>query len=684
MTVTTGTAPGQATGAEVTPADGVQVVEMPMQAPAPKKGDRLTRGGTVAVAAPRLGQIVTAANRWRENYNPLRSLTMRRVVELQELAQRGDTAWLQWLYRKMERNFPTLSALITRCENPLLTFGWKVVVKDEFPEVDEAVMGRMQADPELRSAVEKAMGIRETPGEGPAEEALESQAEQTAEEADLDPEEVKAAYLKAAAERQQRTLRAAYGRIDNLKAAVQHLHLAEFRGYAHLQKHRDQAGNVVHLEPLSQWCVCRDGLEGNWFWNPDSRSTSSPLQLLGQDFCIGGASLPIEDFIIREVPRPIDEIALTLFVRYALCEKDADGFLEIYGIPGGVVIMPGNVPQGKEGDYETAAKSVAEGGSGALPNGSDYKPNDGPRGVDPFTPRLRHLQEELVLAGTGGKLTMLAESGSGTLAGGAHADTFGEIADGRAQKISERFQRDFDAEVLGREHPGEPVLVYFKWGKPDSDSAETVAFKRELVKSLAAHELLSRVLANQTDLKATVADAGLPVNEEYNDPYVPVTESNGAAVTGEVVRDGEGDVVGGVAALPAQGEGVKREGVKREEDGLTQRREDAKEEEDEPKLKNRAAANSPDGRLEDAGAEAYARALAHDLQVMREECEALDRIEDERVLAQRAVALANRIDELKADLAHLPSSARALAETMLAAFFTGLTQKQKTDTNSHE
>ena len=53
------------------------VVEQPMVAPAPKKGDRLTRGGT---SSGRVGQIVSAANRWRENYNPLRGLTMRRAV----------------------------------------------------------------------------------------------------------------------------------------------------------------------------------------------------------------------------------------------------------------------------------------------------------------------------------------------------------------------------------------------------------------------------------------------------------------------------------------------------------------------------------------------------------------------------------------------------------------------------
>jgi hypothetical protein len=696
-----------------TPTTVAGIVEQPMVTPPPKKGDALTRGGT---SSGRLGQIVTAANRWRENYNPSRALTMRRVVELQELGQRGDTAYLQWTYRKMERSYPTLSALITRCENPLLNFDWEVRIKEQMPKVDEATLRTLKADPELRAAVEKALQLKEPEPEngkpqiadGKAEEAAESQVEQDAEEKEVSEEELNQAYLKAAAERQQRTLRDAYDRIDNLKAAVQHLHMAEFRGYAHLQKHRDENGDVYHLEPLNQWCVCRDGLEGNWWWNPDSRSTSQPAQFLGKDYCIGGETLPLEDFIIREVPRPIDEIALTLFVRYGLCEKDADGFIEIYGIPGGVVIMPGNVPQGKESEYEGAAQRVAEGGSGALPNGSDYKPNDGPRGVDPFTPRLKHLQEELVLAGTGGKLTMLAESGSGTLAGGAHADTFEEIADGRAQKISERFQRDFDPEVLSKRHPEEPILVYFKYGKPDSDAKETVAFTRDMLKSLATHELLARVVANQTDLKETVRRSGLTVNEEYTDPYVPTVDAQGVGISGELQRDQAGNIIGAQPQASANGAGGRDEDpneafanrpkpnigpdgkllpkpgdLTRGGNGNGQigpgGRPSGQEPEPGPEpIKNRGGVqDAPSQDLEEAGTDAYARALAHDLQVMREECESLLNITDDRVLAQRAVALADKLDALKEDLTHLPKSAQALAETMIAALFTGLTEAQQ-------
>jgi hypothetical protein len=95
----------------------VQVITQPIVTPPPASGEVVVRHGSVA---GKPGQIVTAANRWRENYNPLRGLTMRRAVELLELGQRGDYAYLQWAYHFCERRNPTLSGLVSRCEAPLM------------------------------------------------------------------------------------------------------------------------------------------------------------------------------------------------------------------------------------------------------------------------------------------------------------------------------------------------------------------------------------------------------------------------------------------------------------------------------------------------------------------------------------------------------------------------------------
>ena len=168
------------------------------------------------------------------------------------------------------------------------------------------------------------------------------------------------------------------------------------------------------------------------------------------------------EWIIREVKRHVNRIGLVKHLRQSLAQKDWTSFVEIYGLPGVVVIAPPKMPADKEREYRDAADIVSEGGSGYLPHGASICTSLGPRGDSPFADFLRFLTEQLVLAGTGGLLTMLTASGSGTLAGQAHQETFRQIARSEARRISEVFQKQFDAEVLRREFPGQPVRAYFE------------------------------------------------------------------------------------------------------------------------------------------------------------------------------------------------------------------------------
>jgi len=88
--------------------------------------------------------------------------------------------------------------------------------------------------------------------------------------------------------------------------------------------------------------------------------------------------------------------------------------------------------------------------------------NGGGSGRAPFSDHLSYLDKQIALLGTGGTLTMLAESGSGTLAGNAQQDAFDQIAQSDASVISEAFQRDFDAPLLASAFPGWPVEAYFE------------------------------------------------------------------------------------------------------------------------------------------------------------------------------------------------------------------------------
>jgi phage gp29-like protein len=362
-----------------------------------------------------VSQLVRKANRWRDGLNPFRGLAISRVVTLLEAGERGEFADLQWTYRLVERRFPVLRALIARRAAALQKLDWDIRVSSEVPKG-----------------------------------------------------------LEKLAEEQQLALREAYDRIENLREAIKALAKAEFRGYAHLQKHRNEAGDVRELHWLPQWNWVREGQFGGWAWNPEARTTS--YESLPESDRLGGELLPREDFVYRECEAPIDEIGIIAFVNSAMARKDWSAFVEIFGLPNAVVVLPPNVPPDREGEYEAGAVAVAEGASGALPHGADVKfPTGGVRSGSPFKEFLEWEEKDVVLAGTGGKLTMLTEAGSGTLAGGAHQDTFDTIAAGEADEISECLQRDLDAQILDRAFPGKPRLAYFELAAgTDRDSGSTV------------------------------------------------------------------------------------------------------------------------------------------------------------------------------------------------------------------
>jgi phage gp29-like protein len=365
---------------------------------APKKRIANRAAQTPAKSNPAGGtnmvRKVAALNRWREQYNPLQGLTLQRAIALSREYFLGQMADLQWAYFFIEQTDADLLALIERRNSRILEMDWQI----------KLIEG---ADEKLATA-----------------------------QADL--------------------LRERYDAIDNLTDAIEHLAMAAFRGYAHLEKWRGDDGQINHLEVVDQWNVIRDGLRGDWKYNPDARATlftGLPEANL----------MPPEQFVFREVRRPINRIAFFKFVRANLSDKDWDAFVEIYGIPGGVTIGPPNVPADREAEFAGAAKDISEGGSGFLPNGSQYVPNTGPRGSQPFKERLDHLSEKLILAGTGGLLTMLAAP-VGLSGGGqskAHADVFEQIAKAEAKRIGDVFGRALSAAWLEESFPGQKVGAYF-------------------------------------------------------------------------------------------------------------------------------------------------------------------------------------------------------------------------------
>lgn len=383
-----------------------------------------------------LTQRVEQLNRFREQYNPLRGLTLRRAVDLAESYFRGEMADLQWTYFFIEQTDADLLGLLEMRFGRLLEMEWKICASED------------------------------------ADESL--------------------------AENQKAFLRAKFDLIDNLNEAIEHLGMAAFRGYSHAEK-IVESGQLTHLEIVDQWNAVRNGLRGEWKYNPEAKQTTFaglPPQ----------AVMPPEQFLYREVRRPINRIALFKFVRANLAEKDWDAFVEIFGFLGGVVIGPPNVPEDKAAAFESAAQKIAEGGSGFIPNGGDYKPNETAKGAHPFKERLDHLTEKLILAGTGGKLTMLTESGSGTLAGGAHAEVFQQVAAGDARRISEVFNRQLVDDWLDEGFPGQPHVAYFELAA--DEETDTAAVIDEILKlSQAGYQIDEKEVSERTGYSVTLKPA---------------------------------------------------------------------------------------------------------------------------------------------------------------------------------
>lgn len=354
-----------------------------------------------------LSQII---DNYRSQLNPLRGLTMRYVVSVLEEGQRGAYADLQWLYKFVEKRDPTLRGVKRRLSSSLTKLDWNIKMIDELPEGQQAQ-----------------------------------------------------------AEAQQEALRLEYEKIRNLRQALKHLALAEFRGFAHLEKHWEPDGNggleIRRLEPVPQWHWCRDGVYGDWTFNAEStggRTQGEPVEL--------------ENFLIREIEDPIDEIALIAFVRKNMSQKDWDGFIENFGIPFLFLILPQLSGADETKDFQAVAEQVASNARGALPHGTDIKTADpGIKGNNPFKEHLAYQDEQIVLAGTSGLLTMLSmPQGIGGGSSGEHADTFDEIALAQAMDISEIFQEHFDRPFLDRRFPGQPHYAYFELAAKDSEDVSAM------------------------------------------------------------------------------------------------------------------------------------------------------------------------------------------------------------------
>ncbi|MFH0880952.1 MAG: DUF935 family protein [Lentisphaerota bacterium] len=334
---------------------------------------------------------------WRDFYNPIRGLTMARLVAMEDQAERGQYADLQWFYYHMERSDVTIMSAIARRLSFLDSLDWEIRMVDN-------------ADPVLAQ-----------------------------EQADL--------------------LRYAYDRIANFKQATCFLALSLFRGFSMMEKVYTGYGNLVaRLEPIEQWFWIRKGFMGDWRFNPDSKSQDSK-----------GEPIDPKDFCMME-STPLNRAIGRNFFSKQLAMADWDVALETSANPSIFFVGPPGTSPEKELEYIAIAEKLASNGRGYLPNATEVKTVDtAQRSRMPFQDRITYCDQQIVLAATGGLLTMLTESGSGTLAGGAHSDSLLALAKSDAARLSEVYQRDLDTEWLNEFFPRQPHVAYFSFEIPQQE-----------------------------------------------------------------------------------------------------------------------------------------------------------------------------------------------------------------------
>lgn len=398
---------------------------------------------------------------WRYAYNPLRGMTMQSLVDLLNLNEQGFHPDLMWLFRFVEKRDAVLSAVKKRRFGALKKLDWTVKVRDKYSENEK---------------------------EGRAE------------------------HPDVAAQREYLT--EVYDEIDNMKEAVEFLATADFRGFAHLEKHyrNDRVDEGIHhLEPVPQWFWLRRLPDPTWFYNPNASQASY------------GIRINTNHFLIREVDSPIDEIASICFLRKNMSQKDWDGFVETFGIPPLFVELPQGTGGSDSDEFQELVEAIIGDSRGVLPNGATVKSvPDGQRGGRPFEEHIKYQDEQVVLAATGGLLTTLAES-TGMNSGNSenHRDSFDDIASGEAALISETFQRQMDESLLLDKFPGQLPMVYFELDYKDigDDANKAITDAGQLMG--AGYRMDKAELEERTGYKLLDASGGEAAPGEEGMPGAP-------------------------------------------------------------------------------------------------------------------------------------------------------------------
>ena len=238
-----------------------------------------------------------------------------------------------------------------------------------------------------------------------------------------------------------------------LVEAIKCLGSAIFRGIAVVEPKFSDRG-LEGFECFSPWNFSIDPLTKDVYWNPKAIDCTNFQQTLKK---VTGTRC-----IVSLEETPVDGLALPIYIREYFGEEQWARLVARRGLPACYIIAP-PLAGDKVTQFTNAAKKVADGGSGALPNGSQVitEKMDAANSQS-FDLFLAHQQKQIILAGTGGILGSLAEAtGLGSGVADSHENTWREIVKMDAMKISNLINRKVAHLLLDAFFPGQPKLAYF-------------------------------------------------------------------------------------------------------------------------------------------------------------------------------------------------------------------------------
>lgn len=295
-----------------------------------------------------LEPVKKIADIWTRWTNPLRSLNSYEIERLLDNARLGDDLKLQLAYYEIERSTPIFSVCISKRLSGMQNRQWAITKLDESEKAEAQ-----------REAVQRMFDKADTRNE------------------------------------------------DGLSEAMRHLDMATFRGRSAVKPFFDAKGNLF-FKKLQNWNFIRHN--GKNYWNPEATQTFL-ANLSNQSLeTLGLKEIPEDEVAYLVDDKCLDWCGLTIYLRQLIGEDNWARACEKYGIAQVLIKVPEGTPDTALNEWNWRAQSIYEGGSGALPHGTEVEHLTDPRSQDPFSEFIKHQMEQFSILATGGTLATLGGS----------------------------------------------------------------------------------------------------------------------------------------------------------------------------------------------------------------------------------------------------------------------------------